>query len=130
MECVVGSALVDRVGVYGFETPEGAALTYLQRVTAEGVTLGAGNCLEGTPGDAAWTPGDGEDFGVEFDGERWAPDRAGCFVNDEGFANFRATCGGIYIGVLGNTEDLAALSEWAERSTSTDTPTPPGICAG
>ena len=42
-------------------------------------------------------------------------DRHGCFVNEEGYANYRATISGsdVYIGILGRTKDMRALEDFA-----------------
>ncbi len=87
----------------------------------------------------AWTPGDGEETGgaegpVIVDGRALVANRSGCFLDENGNANFRATCGdGTYIGVLGKASDLAALEAWAwvyPDDAEMDTPSPPGICSG
>ena len=39
--------------------------------------------------------------------------RAGCFINDQGYANYRVTTGnGVYIGILGRTDDMGALEDF------------------
>jgi hypothetical protein len=112
------------------------ALVYLDRMTQAGVTLREGDCYDGRAGDTSWIPGDGEDFStfVEYRGQRYNAERVGCFLNENGIANVRLTCGGaIYIGVLGRNEDLAGLSEWIGAFAPyapRDIPSPPGICFG
>jgi hypothetical protein len=55
------------------------------------------------------------------------PNRAGCFVNDAGFANYRATLPArVYIGILGRSADMAALEDWAWIG-SQDTPGSPTL---
>jgi hypothetical protein len=150
VECRVGSALVDRVAVYGFvagtDLEDGeqtyldrAALAYLDRVDREGVLGAQGDCVAGTPQDTSWmgpeADADGSDVYIQIDykGRPYSVHRYGCFVNEQGFANFRATCGeGAYVGVLGRTARLDEVTEWAVRW-----PDPeelsfpmPGICAG
>ncbi len=55
--------------------------------------------------------------------EGLSPDRDGCFINDEGYANYRATRSGsnVYIGILGTSDDMAALADFAWLG-SQDTP--------
>ena len=74
---------------------------YLDRMASEGVGLGSGGCFAGEEENAYW-PGEG-----------MVVARNGCFINAEGFANYRATVPGehVYIGILGNTADTAALQE-------------------
>lgn len=128
VECRVHSALVDRVGIYSFADPRFARAAYLTTLTESGVELQHGDCAAGEPGDAAWSvdqvAGDDEDD--------LPPMRAGCFFNELGIANVRVTCGGgIYIGILGQDDDLVSLWEWAWRvanGTSTNRDAP-GICA-
>ena len=131
VECRVGSALVDRVGIYSFqeEIESDAALqAYLVRLVDNGVTPRTGDCLAGTPGDSSWPsylPDDDEDLG-------YRAERSGCFFDENGIANVRLTCyGSLYVGILGETADIAGLYKWAWRiadgeSTHRD---PPGICA-
>ena len=140
IECVIASEVVDRVGVYGFDyDDEAAALTYLERMDTYG-TLGAtGDCLAGSPQDRPHdkTPDgvrveDGDQ--VEYQGAMYAQWRFGCFLNEHGIANFRATCAsGTMVGVLGRDADLAALSGWALQLPDFDEGSGasyPGICAG
>ncbi len=63
--------------------------------------------------------------------DRWVVGRSGCFLDDDGTANVRLTCGPTYIGIVGRSGDLAALDEWAWRSEAGQVPSgdPPGICA-
>ena len=137
VECRTDSELVARVGVYGFSSTRDAALTYLERLAAAGVDPATGQCQQGKAGDRAWIPGDGEGTGddpdnVAFDGQILRSHRSGCFLDENGIANFRSTCGdGRYVGVLGRTPDLAAVESWTwayPEGESVDTPTPPGIC--
>ena len=138
VECQAASALVARVGIYGFGSAGQAALTYLERLAAAGVAPNTGGCSQGKPGESAWAPGDGEQLGdeqsVTFDGRPLVVYRSGCFRDENGNANFRATCGdGTYVGVLGRTRDIKALNDWAwapPKDADIDTPSPPGICYG
>ena len=150
VECQVGSPLVDRVAVYGFmagnDVQDGdqsyldrAAFAYLDRMDREGVLDAAGDCVAGTPQDTSWMGPDADADGsdvyiqVSYNGRTYSVHRFGCFLNAQGFANFRATCGeGAYVGVLGRTSRLDRVANWALRW-----PDPeelsfpmPGICAG
>lgn len=130
VECRVHSALVDRVGIYSLPEsgPESALGTYLARLAQAGVKPQQGDCARGTPGDSSWPSYLADEDG----GGGISTFRSGCFLDDSGQANVRVTCyGGIYIGVVGKNDDLAALYAWAWRvakgeSTHRD---PPGICA-
>jgi hypothetical protein len=134
IECTIDSDLVERVGVYRFDSPEAAAGAYIARMASYGVALRSGNCGNGTPGDHAWIPGDGPADGGDL------PYRIGCFLDENGTANVRVTCnelpsalggGGRYIGVLGSGTDLADLTAWAAmypEGAEVSVPTPPGLC--
>jgi anti-sigma factor RsiW len=135
VECRVNSALIDRIGAYMFKDPGDAAVTYLERLATYDVGPASGDCLGGTSGDAAWMPGDGasgtDATSVDFRNTGpWSVGRSGCFLDEDGTANARATCGSTYIGVLGLTNDLAAVQRWLWMSH--DGPVapgePPGIC--
>ena len=150
VECRIGNAIVDRVGVYGFitgdEVEDGdqtfldrAALAYLDRMKEEGVLRAAGDCTAGTPQDVSWmgpeadAEGSDTEIQVDYGGRAYNVFRYGCFVNDQGVSNFRATCGeGTYVGVLGRTPRLDALSAWALRWPDPEEMSfdQPGICAG
>ena len=132
VECHPADSLVAAVGVYGFvgaTTPEPALAAYLDRMTKQNVATGSGDCAKGTPGDHAW-PSSLPDEGDDGTGLR--PTRAGCFLDENGIANIRVTCyGDVYIGVLGNTKEMALLNAWTwsvAKGESTDRD-PPGICA-
>lgn len=135
IECRVNETVVTRVGAYLFRDARDAATTYLERLASYDVAPATGDCLAGTSGDAPWKPGDGatgiDAASVDFgDTGPWAVGRSGCFLDENGVANVRATCGSTYVGVLGRNEDLAAVQRWVW--TSPDGPVaagePPGIC--
>ena len=65
---------------------------YVARMQAEGVTLDEGSCFDGE-GEGAYIPGDEE-----------VASRQGCFITDEGVANYRLTLPGahVYIGIVGH----------------------------
>ena len=124
-------------GEEGFN--ERAVVAYLDRMDREGVLGRSGDCADGTPHDASWSGPEADEPGstvyaqVEIDGRHYSTHRYGCFLNDQGIANVRATCGqGSYIGVLGQDARLAALTEWTMRWPNPDDLSfpSPGICAG
>jgi hypothetical protein len=139
VECRPSKGPAARVGFYAFPSDRLAAQTYFDRLAEHGVKPLTGDCHHGAPGDLAWTPGDGErelegdpDSGIVIDGYAYVVYRDGCFVDDEGTANIRVTCGGgVYVGVLGRTADLRALSQWTETNApglEVSVPSAPGIC--
>jgi hypothetical protein len=138
-ECFPNHDLVARVGIYGFDNPHAAAAAYVERMSSAGVELTTGMCVEGIPGDEAW----GFEAGyadpldaIIVDGQVVSLDRAGCFHDEDGTANWRATCwpgptDGVYVGALGRTSDIGALARWAwdyPADIEAETFGPPGIC--
>ena len=136
IECRINGAAAARVGAYGFRNAQDATATYLDRLASYKVRPRTGSCGTGTAGDEAWMPGDGSAGGIDpslrfTNGSgSWAVGRSGCFADENGIANVRATCGSTYIGILGRTDDLASLHRWVWRSASgpLDPGEPPGIC--
>ena len=134
IECAVDAPFVDSVGVYGFDLPAAAALAYLERMNGEG-SLGAdGDCLSGTPGDSSWDGPEGSEdnaWQVTYGERVYSAARVGCFLNEHGMANVRATCDDAYIGVLGTTADIAQLTKWVLQGPAGEDPIQgPGICFG
>jgi hypothetical protein len=127
VECRPDSDVVERVGIYRFRSDEDAALAYLERMASYGVRLDTGRCDLGEPGDQS----SGLEGGptVVFDGKTLDARRNGCFLDENGIANYRLTCWGraLYVGVLGRTSDLAALNNWVQMGIA-ETPGPPPIC--
>ena len=105
IECRSDDRNVARVGFYLFRNQDDLLSAYLRRMTAEGVALESGGCFDD----------EGENAYVPWEGNEVAPYRNGCFLNDQGYANFRATIPGshVYIGVLGKNANMAALSQFA-----------------
>jgi hypothetical protein len=139
IQCAVDSALVSRVFVYRFASATDAARTYFERLAESGVAPVSGDCEHGSAGERATYPGDDDRPGIalsiEYGGKFLitAP-RIGCF-SESGMANVRVTCpyGAIYIGIIGKTDDLAALSRWAMEfpgGVPEPIPSPPGVCVG
>jgi hypothetical protein len=134
IECHLGTALVDRVGVYRFASftgeGSGSALdAYLTRLADAGVAPRSGDCQAGTAGDRSWPAylDDDADGSPGFRAER-----SGCFLDQNRIANVRLTCyDDIYVGVLGRNSDVAGLYKWAWQIASGESVhrDPPGICA-
>jgi hypothetical protein len=110
-------------------------MTYLERLALSDVDPASGDCSAGASGDAPWMPGDGTTGSaadrVAFGGsDRWVVGRIGCFLDDDGTANVRLTCGSTYIGIVGRSGEIAALHAWAWKALAGQVPTgePPGIC--
>lgn len=120
IECDSTASGVARVGFYRFADDEAMLDAYLARMEAEGVALDSGSCV------------DGEAEGAYIPSEEFAAARAGCFINDEGVANYRLTMAGdhVYIGILGNSADLTALETFAWSPSSGDTPGMPTLWFG
>jgi hypothetical protein len=138
IECRPDDRLVSRVGIYWFPSAIEAAFAYMTRMAAYGVDVNAGDCVRDIPGDAPWTAGDGEgsfdDPGVfNWENAALSPNRSGCFRDENGGANVRATCGNAYVGVLGTSTDLSDLNDWTwlyPEGYEPGTPDSPGICIG
>jgi hypothetical protein len=78
-------------------------------------------------------PYEGADPIVDYRGDWYSTNRSGCFLDENGTANVRVTCGdGIYIGVLGRDADVSMLYEWTIQYPPSVMPgqdlIPPGIC--
>ena len=122
IECRADDRAIARVGFYLFKSDKDTLNVYLQRMTAEGVELETGGCIAGE--------GEGENAYVPWEGPGIAPWRNGCFLNDAGYANFRATLPGehVYIGILGRNDNMAALADFAWKFNQ-DTPGTPTLWA-
>jgi hypothetical protein len=103
IECDSTDPAVARIGFYAFANDEDMLATYLARMHAEGVEVESGTCNEGES-EHAYIPDEG-----------FAQDRAGCFLNADGFANYRYTVSGnhVYVGLLGKSNNLDALENFA-----------------
>ncbi len=103
IECRSTDPAVARVGFYLFANDEDMLDAYLFRMNAENVEMDSGSCNDGEA-EHAYIPDEGFAF-----------DRAGCFLNDEGFANYRFTMAGdhVYVGILGRSADMLALETFA-----------------
>jgi hypothetical protein len=116
IECRSNDPSVARIGFSLFASDADMLEHYFHRLRLEGVKPDSGGCYDGE-GEGPYIPETGT-----------APDRRGCFVNDEGYANLRATMSGnhVYIGVLGRTANTRALDDFAWRG-SVDVPSMPTL---
>jgi hypothetical protein len=119
IECDSKDPAVARVGFYLFLDDEAMLDAYLFRMDAEGVELDSGTCFDGEA-EHAYTPGEGDIL-----------ERAGCFVNGDGIANYRYTLPGwhVYVGILGNSADMLALESFAWKGNQ-DVPGMPTLWFG
>jgi hypothetical protein len=118
IDCDLVASPVARMGYYLFENDADMLDAYLARMEAEDVALDTGGCR----------PGEGESAYIPWGDDGMAPDRHGCFVNSEGYGNYRATISGVhvYVGLLGRTADMGSLVDWAWFG-SQDTPGNPTL---
>jgi hypothetical protein len=118
IDCDLIGSPVARVGYYLFENEADLLDAYFARMQAEGITPESGDGCNEREGESAYIPWD-ENDGI-------APYRLGCFVNDEGYGNFRATMPGshVYVGLLGRSRSMSDLYEWAFYG-NRDTPSHP-----
>ena len=116
IECRSDDRGVARIGFYLFKNDDDMLRAYRARMSEEGVALESGNCRDGEH-ESAYTPGEGI-----------VPARHGCFINDEGYANYRATLpwDHVYIGILGASDDMPYLEDFAWNG-NTDTPGGPTL---
>ena len=116
IECTTDDPAVARIGFYRFADDDAMLAAYFARMAAEGIATDSGSCVDGE-GEGAYTPGEGE-----------IASREGCFINDEGYANYRATLPGshVYVGILGSSDDMTALADFAWLG-SQDTPGNPTV---
>jgi hypothetical protein len=103
IECTADHPAVARLGFYLFADEATMLDAYFERMASEGITRESGGCIDG----------EGEGSYVPFEGV--SPYRDGCFINAEGYANYRATLPGanVYVGILGRSDDMAALADFA-----------------
>ena len=115
IDCDLDGSPVARIGYYLFTGEEDMLDAYFARMRAEGIEMETGDGCFKQAGESAYIPWDPAD-GI-------APYRAGCFVNDEGYGNYRITLPGanIYVGLLGRTASMRSLEDWVFYG-SVDTP--------
>lgn len=104
IECASDHRAVSRIGFYMYDRDEDMVAAYIARMAREGIELESGADCRVGEGEGAYVPWEPGEIG---------PMRAGCFINDQGYANYRVTTGyGIYIGILGRTDDMGALEDF------------------
>lgn len=105
IDCVVVGSPVARAGYYLFGNQDDLLDAYMARISEEGLVVDSGACA----------PGEGESAYIPYAENETAPDRHACFVNAEGYGNYRATLPGfnVYVGLLGRTADMQSLVDWA-----------------
>lgn len=118
IECASDDRAVARIGFYLYDRDEDMVAAYIARMEREGVPLDSGDECRTREGEGAYVPWEPGEI---------APMRAGCFINDQGYANYRVTTGyGVYIGILGRDDDMGALADFAFLG-SKDTPAFPTL---
>jgi hypothetical protein len=116
IECRTSNPAVARVGLFLFDGSAAAVAAYNARMDAEDVPRDTVACINAEgEGEAAYIPG-----------EDAVGDRHGCFINAEGYANYRAVSGLLYMGILGRSDDMEALADFAWRGNQ-DTPGMPTL---
>ena len=105
IDCKLVGSPVARAGYYLFANDDDLLDAYMARVTVEGLIVDSGACA----------PGEGESAYIPYAENETAPDRHACYVNDQGYGNYRATLPGfhVYVGLLGRTADMQGLQDWA-----------------
>jgi hypothetical protein len=105
IDCDLVGSPVARAGYYLFKNDEDMLDAYMARVTVENLVVDSAACA----------PGEGESAYIPYGDDEFAPDRHACYVNDQGYGNYRVTLSGahVYIGLLGRTSSMRALEDWA-----------------
>jgi hypothetical protein len=103
IECNSPDPSVARIGFYLFGDDQDMLAAYLLQMKAVGIGLESGSCTE-DGGDHSYAPG--VDMIIE---------RVGCFLDEEGRANYRALLPGVHvsIGIRGRSDDMRALEDFA-----------------
>lgn len=128
----IGSELADGVGFYRFPDLPSLMTVYQGRMSQYGIPLATDVPMPHEEPRDCWRGHESESF-FWPNGEGPQVNRAGCFINEFGYANLRFVWGGplVYIGVLGNGSDIAELFAWAMRGPAEFTNEPdagaPGI---
>jgi hypothetical protein len=105
IDCTLVGTPVARAGYYLFKNDDDMLDAYMARVTVENLVVDSGACV----------PGEGEGAYIPAPENEFSPDRHACYVNDQGYGNYRATLPGVhvYVGLLGRTKDMRSLEDWA-----------------
>jgi hypothetical protein len=118
IECYSDDPSLARLGFYLFDSDADMLDAYRFEMSAEGVAFDSGTCHDGEH-EGAYTPGDG-----------FVPSRQGCFMDDEGRANYRAILPGdhVYVSVLSGRDDMSYVQDFAWLGNQ-DTPGRPTLWA-
>ncbi len=105
IDCDMIGTPVARMGFYLFKNDDDMLDAYMARVSVENLIVDSGACV----------PGEGEGAYIPYGDDEFAPDRHACYVNDEGYGNYRATLSGVhvYVGLLGRSANMRSLEDWA-----------------
>jgi hypothetical protein len=105
IDCDLVGTPVARMGFYMFKNDDDMLDAYMARMSVENLVIDSGACA----------PGEGEGAYIPYADNETAPDRHACFLNDQGYGNYRATLSGyhVYLGLLGRTADMRSLEDWA-----------------
>jgi hypothetical protein len=106
VECQPGKASVSQVAFYLFAKPDDAFQVYSRRIEEAGMEL-----LWSDP--LGWEESPSPECQSGEVVQTTCRDRQAEFLNKEGYANYRAVIGRMYIGVLGTNPDMDAQAKWA-----------------
>ena len=123
--CDVGSDLVEGARFYQFDSMDALMAVYESHLAQYGVPLATDepedrigqtprDCWRGYASESNYWPAGGG-FGMN---------REGCFINEDGFANLSYVWGDplVFVEVLGNNPDIAALKAWSWYDEAGDEP--------
>ena len=118
IECDSPDPSVARIAFYLFAGDQEMLKAYLSEMKAVNIELESGSC-DARGGEHSYAPG--VDVIIE---------RVGCFLDDEGRANYRALLPGAHvaIGIRGRSDDMQALEDFAWLGNQ-DTPGNPTLWA-
>jgi hypothetical protein len=118
IDCDLVDSPAARMGFYLFKSDDDMLDVYMARVSVENLVVDSGACV----------PGEGEGAYIPYGEDEFSPDRHACYVNDQGYGNYRATLPGVhvYMGLLGRTKDMRSLEDWAWLGNE-DTPGAPTL---
>ncbi|HET9085484.1 MAG TPA: hypothetical protein VFN41_13870 [Candidatus Limnocylindrales bacterium] len=105
IDCDLVASPAARMGFYLFKNDDDMLDAYMARVSVENLIVDSGACV----------PGVGEGAYIPYGEDEFAPARHACYLNDQGYGNYRATLPGVhvYMGLLGRTKDMRKLEDWA-----------------
>jgi len=118
IDCDLVASPAARMGFYLFKNDDDMLDAYMARVSVENLIVDSGACV----------PGAGEGAYIPYGEDELAPARHACYMNAEGYGNYRATLPGahVYMGLLGRSEDMQKLEDWAWLGNE-DTPGAPTL---